>query len=95
MFLLSLVVAIIALVVAYKASKRADELRERLMALEARAAAAPLPPPIPAIAEAEHAPPLVGHSPAILERDSLRCEFLLHPPNANTHSQATSREPLD
>jgi uncharacterized membrane protein len=63
MFLLSLVIAVIALVVAYKASTRADELRERLMALEARtavAAAEPVPPPIPPLAETELAPPLVA-----------------------------------
>jgi uncharacterized membrane protein len=63
MFLLSLVIAGIALVVAYKASTRADELLKRLSALEARASgvgAAPVPPPIPPVAETELAPPLVA-----------------------------------
>jgi uncharacterized membrane protein len=63
---LTLVIAIIALVVARKAFTRIDELRERLGALEARAssaAATPVPPPIPSQAEAEQAPlapPLVA-----------------------------------
>ncbi len=63
MFLLSLVIAVIALVVAYKASTRADELLKRLSALEARASsvgAAPVPPPIPPVAETELAPPLIA-----------------------------------
>jgi uncharacterized membrane protein len=61
MFFLSLVVAFVALAVAYKGSMRADELLQRLKALEARgAAAAPVPPPIPSAAPSEQAPPLVA-----------------------------------
>jgi uncharacterized membrane protein len=65
MFLLSLVIAIIALVVAYKASARADELRQLLLQLEARlasATAAP-PPPLPPLAEAEPSIPLAPEQP--------------------------------
>jgi uncharacterized membrane protein len=60
---LTLAIAVIALAIARKAFVRADELRERLKALEARTSsvvAAPVPPPIPPISETEQAPPLVA-----------------------------------
>src|ERR1700761_3685203 len=65
MFLLSLVIAIIALVVAYKASARADELRQQLLQLEARlaSAAATPPPPLPPLAEPEPSIPLAPEPP--------------------------------
>jgi len=63
MFLLSLVIAVIALVVAYKASTRADELLKRLSALEARGAAA-APPPIPPFTETQPAPTPAAEQPA-------------------------------
>ena len=60
---LTLAIAVIALAIARKAFVRADELRERLKALEARTSsvvAAPVPPPIPPISETEQAPPRVA-----------------------------------
>ncbi|HWZ37536.1 MAG TPA: DUF2339 domain-containing protein [Bradyrhizobium sp.] len=77
---LTLAIAVIALVVARKAFTRADELRERLSALEARAssvAAAPVPPPIPPLAETEQAPPLVAEQwvPASQEQGAEAAAF--------------------
>src|SRR5262245_46467245 len=58
---LSVVIAIVALVVARKAFNRIDELRMRLDAMQAAAAPArSVPPPLPPQAEAEQAPPLVS-----------------------------------
>ncbi len=77
---LTLVIAIVALVVARKAFTRAGELRERLTALEARAssvAAAAVPPPIPPVAETEQAPPLVAEQwvPASQEQPAEAAAF--------------------
>jgi len=63
--LLTLVIAVVALVVARKAFNRADELRTRLDAMQALASAAAArpaatPPPIPPQAETERAPPLAA-----------------------------------
>ena len=62
---LSVLIAIVALLVARKALNRVDELRTRLEAMQSFAAAAtarPLPPPVPPT-EAERAPPLVVEPP--------------------------------
>jgi uncharacterized membrane protein len=68
MFLLSLVIAVIALIAAYKAAMRADELRQRVGALEARLgsiALAPVPPPPPPpLAEPEPGVSLAPEQPA-------------------------------
>ena len=69
---LALLVAIVALVIARKAFNRADELRERLDAMQAFAAAAatrPMPPPIPQQAS-EPAPPLAAEQGAPIPQDN-------------------------
>jgi len=62
--LLSVIIAVAALVVARKAFNRVDELRFRLDAMQAAAAPVAAPPPIPPLAEAEQAPPLAAEAPA-------------------------------
>jgi uncharacterized membrane protein len=82
---LTLAIAVIALAIARKAFVRADELRERLKALEARTSsvvAAPVPPPIPPISETEQAPPLVAEqlapaSPPPVEVSALNLDATL------------------
>jgi uncharacterized membrane protein len=60
---LTFVIAIVAAIIAFKAFTRAEELRERLNALEARApGVAAVPPPLPQPTESEHAPPLAAES---------------------------------
>jgi uncharacterized membrane protein len=62
--LLSVIIAVVALVVARKALVRADELRARLDAMQRAAATVTAPPPLPAFTEQEQAPPLVAETPA-------------------------------
>jgi uncharacterized membrane protein len=63
---LSLLIAVVALLVARKALNRTSELQTRLEAMQSLAAAAiarPSPPPVPPPAEVEQAPPLVAEPP--------------------------------
>src|ERR1700746_1563692 len=60
---LSLLIAVVALLVARKALNQASDLRLRLDAMQSFAAAAtarPSPPPVPSPNELEQAPPLVA-----------------------------------
>jgi uncharacterized membrane protein len=64
---LSVVIAIVALVVARKAFNQIDALRARLDAMQilaAPASAQPTPPPVPVLTESEQAPPLVSEQAA-------------------------------
>jgi uncharacterized membrane protein len=67
---LSLLIAVVALLVARKALNRVDELQTRLDAMQSFAAAAaarPSPPPVPPPPELEQAPPLVAE-PAVVDQ---------------------------
>jgi uncharacterized membrane protein len=69
--LLSLLIAVVALLVARKTFNRVDELRVRLEAMQSFAAAAavrPTTPPVPPPAEPEHAPPLVAAEPSVTDQ---------------------------
>jgi uncharacterized membrane protein len=70
---LSVLIAVVALLVARKALNRADELQRRVDAMQSFAAAAttrPSPPPLPPPTEAEQAPPLVAE-PSLADQPSL------------------------
>ncbi|HLZ03840.1 MAG TPA: DUF2339 domain-containing protein [Bradyrhizobium sp.] len=87
---LSLIVAIAALIVARNAFSRIGELRARLDAMQAAAAAEAraTPPPVPSLAEPEHAPPLVSEpGPSVSETSAPAAET---PPSDALTAESTS-----
>jgi uncharacterized membrane protein len=65
---LSVLIAIVALVVARKAFNQVDELRARLEMMQRVAAAPPAPPPLPTLTESEQAPPLATETSIITDQ---------------------------